>query len=408
MVQEKIAALNALGPVEMGTIGVLVVSLLLALVLSVAIKRRAGRRLVPTQALTRAQIMAPQRPVGPGAPVDMKERLRRMTTGASASAAGVGDGASNPADAPVAAAARGNAAGPIAPPAVPPRTPEPYVAPSDDATRFFDEGVDGADGAAAAGADDATTFFAEPDPRHDHGDDATRFFADATAPDATTFFEAEPGEPDSAHGPSPAALPERDDATRFFGADDPGDAGAEDHDRTGFLPPSETRFFAPEDLEDDSADGRTGMLHALPPAANSASATGAAKGGMWDTAGEGPSPGGTGGLGGVRACLATVSAPEVMALSVIDGAGRVLAGETDEDLTGELRSLMAESGQGNTADIDQPVRLADDETGAILLLPTGANALLGALIRDADDPQETRRSLRAVAHNIGDAIRRAS
>jgi len=103
-----------------------------------------------------------------------------------------------------------------------------------------------------------------------------------------------------------------------------------------------------------------------------------------------------------------VSTPDVMALSVIDGAGRVLAGETDDDLTGELRSLMAESGQGNLADVEQPVRLADESTGAILLLPTGANALLGALIRDANDPRATRQSLRSVAHDIGAAIRYAS
>src|SRR5205823_13162710 len=100
--------------------------------------------------------------------------------------------------------------------------------------------------------------------------------------------------------------------------------------------------------------------------------------------------------------------PIFLALSVLDGAGRVLVGDTDDDLTGELRSLMAESGQGNAADLEQPVRLGDDSKGALLLLPTGANALLGALVRDAGDPQATRARLRGLAHEIGDAMQRAS
>jgi hypothetical protein len=69
---------------------------------------------------------------------------------------------------------------------------------------------------------------------------------------------------------------------------------------------------------------------------------------------------------------------------------------------------MAESGQGNAADLEQPVRLGDDSKGALLLLPTGANALLGALVSDAGDPQATRARLRGLAHEIGDAMRRAS
>lgn len=405
MIQEKIAALNALGPVELGTIGALVASLLLATVLSVVIERRGARRPIGGGTLTRAQVMATPRRTAPSAPVDMQERLRRLTAGAGPAAdvgvsvglgAGAGDRVSAPTGDGVAVFAPGSAApGPVAP--APDAVSRPT--PSDDATRFFGGGpaADGSDGVADA---DATTFFAGPDAQADHGDhgdhgdDATRFFSDAATPDATTFFGEEPA-------PAHAASPERDDATRFFGADDPEGLAAEDHDRTSFLPPSETHFFAPEELQ-GGADGHTGMLHALPPATN------ATKAGMWDTATESPATGDTGSLTRVRECLAGVSVPEVMALSVIDGAGRVLAGETDADLTGELRSLMAESGQGNTADIDQPVRLADDATGAILLLPTGANALLGALVRDADDPEATRQSLRAVAHNIGDAIRRAS
>jgi hypothetical protein len=44
----------------------------------------------------------------------------------------------------------------------------------------------------------------------------------------------------------------------------------------------------------------------------------------------------------------------------------------------------------------------------MLLLPTGANALLGALVRDADDLQATRARLRGLAHEIGDAMCAAS
>ncbi len=400
MVQEKIAALTALGPVVMGTVGVLVVSLLLAAVLSVVINRRAARRKAPVARITRAQVMA-ARPAGPA---DMQERLRRLTAGPNGP--GAGDNLSTPAStsatvwpqassavspASMAVASRkaGPAAGPVA------------EAPGDDATRFFGDGADGADNMDGSGE---TTFFGDPD-APTPSDDATRFFGegvDDAPPDATAFFGEEP----SIERVAPAA---RDDATRFSGADDPSAEGpsaegssAEDPDGTGFLPPSETRFFAPDELEGEAADvpeGRTGMLYALP------SAT---KGAMWDTDEASTSARDTGSLDRVRACLAAVSTPDVMALSVIDGAGRVLAGETDDDLTGELRSLMAESGQGNLADVEQPVRLADESTGAILLLPTGANALLGALIRDANDPRATRQSLRSVAHDIGAAIRYAS
>jgi hypothetical protein len=69
---------------------------------------------------------------------------------------------------------------------------------------------------------------------------------------------------------------------------------------------------------------------------------------------------------------------------------------------------MAESGLGSSADLVQPLRFADDSRGAMLLLPTGANALLGALVRDAEDLQATRTQLRGLAHKIGDAMCAAS
>jgi hypothetical protein len=69
---------------------------------------------------------------------------------------------------------------------------------------------------------------------------------------------------------------------------------------------------------------------------------------------------------------------------------------------------MAESGLGSSADLVQPLHFADDSRGAMLLLPTGANALLGALVRDIDDLQTTRARLRGLAHEIGDAMRVAS
>src|SRR5204862_3070473 len=124
-------------------------------------------------------------------------------------------------------------------------------------------------------------------------------------------------------------------------------------------------------VADHSGDGPTGALLALPPA------------------GKGAAPGGADGrpasrtLDGVRERLSAVSTPQVVALSVIDSAGHVLAGATDEDVTGELHALVAESGLGHSADLVQLMRFADDSRGAMLLLPTGANALLGALVHDA-------------------------
>ena len=220
--------------------------------------------------------------------------------------------------------------------------------------------------------------------------------------------------------PSGAAVPDRADrprldatrlgglesATRFpaqtwlFGPDEgvcdtpllDDDQAVADHSVDG---PTGSLLALPPAVADHSADGPTGSLLALPPAATRAAP---------DADGHPASHT----LERVRACLSAVSTPQVVALSVIDSTGRVLAGATDDDVTGELRSLMAESGLGSSADLVQPLRFADDSRGAMLLLPTGANALLGALVRDADDVQATRARLRGLAHEIGDAMCAAS
>jgi hypothetical protein len=212
----------------------------------------------------------------------------------------------------------------------------------------------------------------------------------------------------------------RVDATRFGGLEPESVAGV----------PAQTRFLGPDEglcetplgvcttpLHDDeqavadhSADGPTGGLLALPPPVADHSATGAT-GGLLALPPAAPGAGGRPAshpLEGVHARLSAVSTPQVVALSVIDSAGRVLAGATDDDVTSELRSLMAESGLGSSADLVQPLRFADDRRGAMLLLPTGANALLGALVHDEDDLQATRAWLRGLAHEIGDAMRAAS
>ena len=194
--------------------------------------------------------------------------------------------------------------------------------------------------------------------------------------------------------PPGAAVPDRADRPRV---DATCLGGLESAART----PAQTWLFGPDELDDDqavadhSADGPTGSLLALPPAATRAAP---------DADGHPASHT----LERVRACLSAVSTPQVVALSVIDSTGRVLAGATDDDVTGELRALMAESGLGSSADLVQPLRFADDSRGAMLLLPTGANALLGALVRDAEDLQATRTQLRGLAHKIGDAMCAAS
>ena len=201
--------------------------------------------------------------------------------------------------------------------------------------------------------------------------------------------------------PPGAAVPDRADRPRVDATRLAGRASAA---RT----PAQTWLLGPDEgvcdtplLDDDQAvvdhsvDGPTGSLLALPPAATRAAP---------DADGHPASHT----LERVRACLSAVSTPELVALSVIDSTGRVLAGATDDDVTGELRSLMAESGLGSSADLVQPLRFADDSRGAMLLLPTGANALLGALVRDTDDVQDTRARLRGLAHEIGDAMCAAS
>jgi hypothetical protein len=259
-----------------------------------------------------------------------------------------------------------------------------------DTTHFFGSEV----------GDDSTQFFGGED-----GGDSTQFFGDETEGDATAFFGAEAQSPRATHA-------EREDSTRFFGADD------EDEDET----PSGTDFFTAGDLAGIPDAEGTGRLQALPPApfgmAPGVGEDGIALG--LDGFGAPPSTGTlpalpsslehgmTGALNQVRARLASFSEPRVIALSVLDGSGRLLAGEADDDLTGELRSLMAESGQGNAASVDQAVQLNDNTTGALLLFPTGANALLGALVRDDGEGDATRAHLKGLAHEIGDAMQRAS
>ena len=60
------------------------------------------------------------------------------------------------------------------------------------------------------------------------------------------------------------------------------------------------------------------------------------------------------------------------------------------------------------ADLEQPVQIGDDTTGSLVLVPTGSTVLLGALVRTSDDPAAVRAALRGLAHEIGDAMRRAS
>jgi hypothetical protein len=199
--------------------------------------------------------------------------------------------------------------------------------------------------------------------------------------------------------PSSAAAPGRGDRprvepTRFSGLEL--ESAARTPAQAWFYGLDEGAYDTPlldddQAVADHSADGPTGSLFALPPAAPGADSHPASAA-----------------LERVRERLSAVSTPQVMALSVIDSTGRVLAGATDDDVTGELRSLMAESGLGSSADLVQPLRFADDSHGAMLLLPTGANALLGALVRDTDDLQATRARLRGLAHEIGDAMVAAS
>jgi len=261
---------------------------------------------------------------------------------------------------------------------------------------------------------DATRFFGEELPANEH-DDATRLFRDEDEnervrkqdPDATAFFDD-----DHETGAVVAAGPVEGGAMRFF----------DDHGQEQGQAPAgigAQGFGAPGGSGTETRDGYTGMLHALPAHYGTARHDQAAQpegdlGGTGFLSALPPVSGAASAvdvrLDHVRERLASVDLPDVLAMSVIDSAGRVLAGESDPDLTGELRSLMAESGQGSAADLEQPVLLADDSTGIIVLVPTGANAVLGALVRDDRDARAlaARASLRGLAEEIGNVMYRAS
>ena len=355
----------ASGPVVIATIAILVLALVATLVLTRVIKRREAARAAAAALLARPVIQAErvQRALSSNVPRDVQERLRFLTVSidrafGTAPLNSSGQGTAATGERPDPAAPRAGTAGP------------------DDATRYISDASDlpiheesGAQASARRGdlGDGATTFFG-PEPQTGVDGEATRFFAD---PDAADVFGEEPQ--------PVTALGERDDATRFFDVDDDGHPP---------LLSSETPFFS-ADGSADRGEAYSGTSSLAAPLLSQAGFASSA-------------------LDRVRERLAAVDTPEVLALSVLDGNGRVLAGDTDDDLTGELRSLMAESGQGPATDLEQPVRLGDDSKGALLLLPTGVNALLGALVYDADDPQATRARLRGLAHEIGDAMRRAS
>ena len=237
-----------------------------------------------------------------------------------------------------------------------------------DATRFF-----GSDDA-MAGQDDDTHFFDDDDRIDLSGsaasDGSTQLFDDAGAgapnDDATGFLAVDDHDGAESAGASPTSAGHRAQST----ASDQPEPGS-----------GSFRVVGSDDV------GGTDFLPALPPSV--------------------PVPD-TAALSRVRARLSRVREPELVAIMVLDSSGRVLAGDADDDVAGELRSLMAESGHGNMADVDQPVRLEDNARGALLLVPTGASALLGALVRDDRDPDAIRAALRGLANEIGDAMRRAS
>jgi hypothetical protein len=365
MTPGKVHMVAAPGPVVIATLAILVLALVATLVLSRIIKRREAARAVAATLLARPAIQAErvQRALSSNVPRDVQERLRFLTVSIDRA---LGNAPLNGSGKDTAAAwERPDLAAPPAGTGVPDDATR-YVRDASDLTTHEDSGVYASACRSDLG-DGATTFFGH-EPQTGVDGDATRFFAD---PDADDFFGDEP---------QPAtALGEQDDATRFFGAEDDG--------HTTLLS-AETPFFSAGGSADRGETFTDTSPLPAPPLSQAGFAIGA--------------------LERLRERLATAATPEVLALSVLDGSGRVLAGETDDDLTGELRSLMAESGQGNAADLEQPVRLGDDSKGALLLLPTGVNALLGALVRDAGDPQATRAHLRGLAHEIGDAMRRAS
>lgn len=386
-----------LNPIVIATLGCLVVCLFATVAISLIIKRReaarnAGQQLEPA----RIQIQRIQRATSAEMPTDLQKRLRMLTADLDKSLADAAGTAPPPRSGSTA-----RAAAPPAPSS--PRDSTPVL--PDDKTSFFgDESRDGPLGADVTSRfEDGTARFFDVDTRP--GDDATHAFnPDDAAIDPREFFGED-------IVPVGGASPQGEDATAFFG----------EHESMALPEPSQTKFFTPAELGDGTAypahavDG-TAMLQALPP--------GIAPGHPQELDVEpldviGP----TGPLQAlprsqtrvdaatldrVRVCLTMPHAPEVVALCVLDGTGQVLTGEDDDGLAGELRALLDEADMGSQADVDQPVRLGDDEQGALLLLPTGANALLGALVLESGDPVATRAGLRRLARQIGDAMRRAS
>jgi hypothetical protein len=384
-----------LTPAAYATLGGLLASLAATMMLTSLIRRRESAQKAMYAQTEAIQLQRIQRATNAELPSDVQKRLRELTADldrplVSEPAAGV------PVPAGVPAAG----------------LPQSAAGMSDDATRLFD-----ALGQQQAKRDrDATGLIIDHTVRFDGQgtgfmDDATRFFdgaepmeaMDDEAIDPSDFFGGDLGPVDS----KPVAAPAQP-GTRFFGPE------AEEV----VTPQSETRFFAPNEL--DTVTPRqvgavpglasTGSLHALPPGFDDFTAA-PLRPRNSGPLGAQPQATGTfdsGTLARVQACLAALDSADVVAVAVMDSAGNVMAGETDPDLTGELRSLMADAGMGSASDVDQPVRLEDNSMGAILLLPTGSNAVLGALVLDAEDPQETRARLRSLAHEIGDAMRRAS
>lgn len=394
-----------LKPAAIAMAGGLLVSLLGALILSLVIKRREAMRTVEVGEPARIQFQRIQRATSSDLPDDVQKRLLLLTADLDRSLAEAAQ-----AEPPKPAPAPTSYAPPASSAASPAASARPAARPSlpDDKTQTFGrQQSDEVFGLSHVNhLDDRTTPFFGPEPVPAQDDDATRFFGgDDDAVDPRDFFGEDlvPVTPASA---------EQDDATRFFASEETENAN---------LAPTATDFFGPLDGPDGQElipDGPTGMLHALPPAAQPPATTSAAVP-MPETEGfvstgalhalPRPQPRVDGdALNRVRARLDAAALPQVVALTVLDGTGRVLVGETDQDFTGELRSLMAEAGMGSATEVDQPVRLADSSRGAILLVPTGVNALLGALVLETGDPQATRAGLHRLAHEIGDAMRRAS
>ncbi len=384
-----------LTPAAYATLGGLLASAAATIVLTSLIRRRESAQKAMYAQTEAIQLQRIQRATNAELPSDVQKRLRVLT--ADLDRPLVGDAAAN-APAPPAGPATG--------------LPASAAASLDDATRLFD-----AAGQQQAKRDrDATGLIIDHTVRFDGTgtgflDDATRFF-DGSEP--VESLEDEAIDPSDFFGGDLAPIASNPCAaaattgTRFFGPE------AEEI----VTPQSETRFFAPNELDTatprplnaTASPAATSALHALPPGFDDFTASPIRSRSSGPLAGQAPAAGplDSSTLARVQACLATLNSADVVAVAVLDGAGNVVAGETDPDLTGELRSLMAEAGMGSASDVDQPVRLEDDSMGAILLLPTGTNAVLGALVLDTEDPQDTRARLRSLAHEIGDAMRRAS